>query len=150
MGARQRVGGRSNTRFRLVSRGRPTGTAERVPDLHIRAMTHPEANGERFLCCAGELVSMLDIASILRARVGEAARRVPRRELPDWLVRLAARFVPAMKQAVPELGKVKRASNEKARRVLGWTPRSNEEALVATAESLLRLGLVTGARHPIS
>ena len=47
-----------------------------------------------------------------------------------------------MKQIVPELGMRKNATNEKARRVLGWSPRSNEEAIVATAESLARLGLL--------
>jgi dihydroflavonol-4-reductase len=42
----------------------------------------------------------------------------------------------------PELGKKKNATNEKARHVLGWTPRSNEESIVATGESLVKLGLV--------
>ncbi|WP_263375798.1 hypothetical protein [Granulicella aggregans] len=42
----------------------------------------------------------------------------------------------------PEVGKRKNISNEEARRVLGWTPRSNEESIVATAESLQRLGLL--------
>jgi dihydroflavonol-4-reductase len=46
---------------------------------------------------------------------------------------------------VPELGKYKNSTNEKARRLLGWAPRSNEEALVATAESMRRLGLLKGA-----
>jgi hypothetical protein len=49
---------------------------------------------------------------------------------------------PAIKLILPELGKVKNATNEKSRRMLGWTPRSNQEAVVATAESLLRLGLL--------
>ncbi len=49
---------------------------------------------------------------------------------------------PALRQLVPQLGKIRRASNEKAERVLGWTPRSNEEAVVATAESLVRLRLL--------
>jgi len=44
---------------------------------------------------------------------------------------------------VPELGKVRNASNEKSRRLLGWSPRSPEEAIFARGESLLRLGLVT-------
>jgi hypothetical protein len=57
-------------------------------------------------------------------------------------VRIAALRDPAVKQILPELGKKKNGSNEKARRVLGWTPRSSEEAIVATAESLLRLGLL--------
>jgi nucleoside-diphosphate-sugar epimerase len=62
--------------------------------------------------------------------------------MPDFLVRLAAMRDPAVKQILPELGKRKNATNAKARRMLGWTPRSNEESIVATAESLVRLGLL--------
>jgi len=113
-----------------------------VADLHIRAMTSPAAKGERFLAIAGDAMSMLEIANVLRARMGEAAKKVPTRELPNWLVRLSALRDPAIKLILPELGKKKNAANEKARRVLGWTPRSNEEAIVATAESLVRLGLL--------
>jgi dihydroflavonol-4-reductase len=58
------------------------------------------------------------------------------------MVRLIAIKDPAAKQLLPELGKKKNATNEKAKRLLGWTPRSNEEAIVATAESLVRLGLL--------
>jgi dihydroflavonol-4-reductase len=47
-----------------------------------------------------------------------------------------------VKQILPELGKIKNASSEKAKRMLGWAPRSNEDAIVATAESLARLGLL--------
>ncbi len=113
-----------------------------VAGLHILAMTHPAAKGERFLAVAGDFLSILDIAKILKKRMGAAAKRVPTRQLPDWLVRLAAFRDPAVKQILPELGKRKNATSEKARRILGWTPRSNEDAIVATAESLVRLGLL--------
>jgi len=113
-----------------------------VADLHIRAMTHPAAKGERFLAVAGDFISIRDIAGILKNRMGASAKRVPTRQLPNWLVRLAALRDPAVKQILPELGKPKNASGEKARRVLGWEPRSREEAIVATAESLLRLRLL--------
>ncbi len=113
-----------------------------VADLHIRAMTHPTAKGERFLAVAGDFMSILDIAKVLKSRMGASAKRVPTRQLPDWLVRIAAMRDPAAKQILPELGKTKNATNEKARRMLGWAPRSNEESIVATAESLLRFGLL--------
>jgi len=111
-------------------------------DLHIRAMTSPAAKGERFLAVAGDFMSLLDIAKVLKNRMGASAKRVPTRQLPNWLVRLAALRDPAVKQILPELGKRKNGTNEKARRVLGWAPRSNEESIVATAESLVRLGLL--------
>jgi nucleoside-diphosphate-sugar epimerase len=115
-----------------------------VVGLHFRAMTDPAANGERFLAVAGDCMSILEMAQALKSRMGAAAKRVPTRQLPDWMLRAIAIFDPTVRQVVPELGKVKRASNAKAKRVLGWTPRSNEEAIVATAESLLRLGLLKG------
>jgi nucleoside-diphosphate-sugar epimerase len=113
-----------------------------VADLHIRAMTHPAAKGERFLAIAGDFISLLDIAKILKRRMGAAARRVPTRELPDWLVRFVGILDPGVRQILPELGKRKNATGEKATRVLGWTPRSREDAIVASAESLIRLGLL--------
>lgn len=113
-----------------------------VADLHIRAMNNPAAKGERFLAIAGDFMSMLDIAKVLKARLGASAKRVPTRQLPNWVVRIAAMRDPAVKQILPELGKAKNATNEKAKRLLGWAPRSNEEAIVATAESLVRLGLL--------
>ena len=63
-----------------------------VADLHVRAMTHPAAKGERFIASSGDIMSMLNVGRILRARLGEAATRVPTRELPNWLVRFASRF----------------------------------------------------------
>ncbi|MBR0796452.1 NAD-dependent epimerase/dehydratase family protein [Bradyrhizobium jicamae] len=97
-----------------------------VADLHLRAMTSPEARGERFLAVAGETMSVLQIARVLRARLGAKARRVPRFQAPDWMLRLAARRNPMVRAALPLLGKVRQSTSAK----------------VATAESLIRLGLV--------
>lgn len=116
-----------------------------VADLHLRAMTAPEAKNERFIAVSGECMSMMQIAAALKARLGDSARKVPTRQLPNWLVRFGALFSPQMKQLLPLLGKVRNASSAKARRVLGWEPRSREDAVVATAESMLRLGII-GAR----
>ena len=113
-----------------------------VADLHLRAMTNPAAKGERFLATAGDFISMLDIAKILRNRMGASARRVPARQLPNWLVHVAALRDPAVKLITPELGRKKNATSAKARRLLGWAPRSSEESIVATAESLVRLNLL--------
>ena len=113
-----------------------------VVDLHLRAMADPAANGERFLAVAGDFLRVQEMARVLRTRLGDAARKVPTRELPDWLVKLVAMFDPTVRQIVPDLGKYKNATSAKAQRLLGWAPRSNDDALVATAESLLRLGLL--------
>jgi nucleoside-diphosphate-sugar epimerase len=117
-----------------------------VAELHIRAMTHPAAKGERFLAVAGDFMLIHAIALVLKEKMGEAGKKVPTRQLPNWLVHVAALADPAVKQILPELGKLKNGTNEKSKRLLGWAPRSSEEAIVATAESLLQLDLINPQR----
>jgi dihydroflavonol-4-reductase len=118
-----------------------------VADLHLRAMTDPAAKGERFIAVSGNAMSMLEIARVLKSRMGDAAKKVPTRQLPNWLVRVLAIFDPGLRNLLPMLGKIRHATSAKAQRMLGWKPRSSEDALVATAESLLRFGVV-GAASP--
>jgi dihydroflavonol-4-reductase len=113
-----------------------------VADLHLRAMTHPKAKGERFLCVSPPSMTVLEISLALREQLGEAAKRSPTRVLPNFLLRLIAFFDPTVALIIPELGKFKVLSNDKAKNLLGWQPRSNVYALVATAESLIKFGLV--------
>jgi dihydroflavonol-4-reductase len=117
-----------------------------VADLHLRAMTNPAAKGERFLAVAGDFMTIQEIALVLRARMGDAGARVPTKVLPDWMVRLVSLVDSSVALIVPELGKFKNASNAKAKRVLGWAPRSNEDSIIATAESLVRLALLRNSR----
>jgi nucleoside-diphosphate-sugar epimerase len=113
-----------------------------VADLHLRAMTHPEAKGERFLAVAGKASSPPEIAKMLKAHLGPKAGKVTAKVTPDWAVRAAAWFSPTARAIAAQLGREKEASNEKARRILGWRPRSNEEAILAGAESLFQFGLI--------
>jgi nucleoside-diphosphate-sugar epimerase len=108
-------------------------------DLHIRAMTAPEAAGERFLA-AGEFRWMHEIAALLRDRLGNRAAKVPTRRLPDFLVRLAARGNPLMAQLRASLGRRELIDASKADKVLGWRTRPVEETLLDTAGSLLPPG----------
>jgi len=119
-----------------------------VADLHLRAMTHPAAAGQRFLAVAGDFMPVVGVASVLKTRLGEIGRRVSTREAPDWVIKVAALFLAEARASVHDLGKTKNATSAKAKRVLGWTPRSREDAIVATGESLARLGLLKSSRGP--
>ncbi|WP_316829241.1 aldehyde reductase [Pedobacter aquatilis] len=113
-----------------------------VADLHIKAMMMPEANGQRFIAVAGEGLSLLDIANVLRKNLPERADQLPGRELPSWLIKLMAIFIPKLRGVKPYLDMVKRASSKKAITMLGWQPRTSEEAIIATANSLIKLNIV--------
>ena len=113
-----------------------------VADLHLRCMTDAKAAGERFLAVGGPVMSVHQVALVLRERLGARAAKVPAGETPDWLIRLLAPFNKQARGVVPSLGKKRSMVSDKAKAVLGWTPRSNEEAVTASGESLIALGLV--------
>jgi dihydroflavonol-4-reductase len=121
--------------------GYPMVDVRDLADLHIRAMTSDDAAGQRYLG-AGDFLWLEDIAKVLRDRMGDRARKVPKRNLPNFVVKMASWFDPIVRGQLFELGKVRRASSDKAKSQLGWTMRPLEQSIVDTAESLLRFGVV--------
>jgi dihydroflavonol-4-reductase len=107
-----------------------------IADLHIRAMAAREAAGHRFIA-AGTFGWMADLATLLRARLGDAANKVPTRRVPDLLVRLAALFSRELRAAVPRLGQKRDYTSAKAQATLGWRPRALEETVLDCARSLI-------------
>ncbi|MFD3931299.1 NAD-dependent epimerase/dehydratase family protein [Streptomyces sp. NPDC058614] len=112
-----------------------------VVDLHLRAMLHPKAAGERFLANSGSS-SLFKIANILREQFPAAADRLPATELTIEQVREAAKTEPALKDAAVLEGRIPNISHEKASSVLGWEPLDVRDTIVATAEALIELGAV--------
>jgi dihydroflavonol-4-reductase len=110
-------------------------------DVHLEAMTSPAAAGERFLA-TGAFIWMGDIAKVLRANLGDAARNVPTRTLPNFVVRLLARFRPELRSIMPGLGRKNRHTTAKAERVLGWQRRPVDDTIVDCARSLIDHGAV--------
>jgi nucleoside-diphosphate-sugar epimerase len=113
-----------------------------LADVHIRAMTSPQAAGERFIA-SSDYMWMAEISQTLRARLGTAARQVPTRTLPSFVLRLMARFDPGVRALTPTLDRQHQYVSEKARRVLGWRPRPAADTVVDCAASLLAQGAIT-------
>lgn len=112
-----------------------------VADLHVRALTAPDMDGERFFA-AGKFFKLHDIAMVLKARLGKEARKVPSRKLPDWLMKIVAIWDPVARQVKSELGKVRHADASHAKEKLGWQTRDEEQTIVDTARSLIENGVV--------
>ena len=108
-----------------------------VADLHVRAMTHPKAAGERFLASSGVAISYRQASEIIAEHFGSRVGGLPIRELTDDEVREAARTVPALRDAVARLGRIPVIKTDKAREVFGWAPRGVAETILDTARSLL-------------
>ena len=113
-----------------------------LADLEVRAMTAPQAAGQRYIG-SGPFISLSEIANVLKQRLGDKAKKVPARKLPDWVVRLVGLFDNEVRGQVFELGKVRRLSSTKAERDLGWSRRPSEDTIVDTATSLEAVGALS-------
>ncbi|PCJ24638.1 MAG: aldehyde reductase [SAR86 cluster bacterium] len=108
-----------------------------VADLHIRAMNNPKAAGQRYIAASSSPpIFLIEMASILREKFKENASNIPTKEIPDFIIRFMALFNPLAKNIVSQLGRIRHASNEKARTSLGWNPRSGRDAVIASMESM--------------
>jgi nucleoside-diphosphate-sugar epimerase len=110
-------------------------------DVHIRAMTAPDAAGQRFLA-TGEFMWMREMARTLRDGLGPAGAKVSTRQLPDWVVRLTSVFDKSLRDITVSLGRRNRHTTEKAERLLGWRPRPATETVIDCANSLIAHGVV--------
>jgi len=122
--------------------GFPVVDVRDVSAMHIAAMETPAAGGQRFPCSGG-FMWLEEIAETLRRGLPGQARKVPRRRMPDWMVKTVALFDRDLRTISGDLGKVRIIDTGNARERLGWQPRPDEEAVLAAARSLIDKGVVT-------
>ncbi|MFC6253894.1 SDR family oxidoreductase [Secundilactobacillus hailunensis] len=113
-----------------------------VADIHVRAMTTPEANGQRFLAIEdGDALSMMDMVAVIRKSRPELAAKLPTKTLPDFVLKLGALFNNSAKEGRLMLSLSPHVSNQKAKQVLGWKPiSSSKTAILKAVDSLIAAG----------
>jgi nucleoside-diphosphate-sugar epimerase len=137
---------------RLLNREMPA-----VPDLHfpwvdvrdvavahLRAMTWPDAAGQRFVCVEGGM-RLRDLAALTRAELQPLGFSVATRPLPSVLLRLVGRFDPAVATALHALGRAPKLSHAKSVRELGFAQRPYRclrSSVADTCRALVALGYV--------
>ncbi|MBP1045045.1 aldehyde reductase [Enterococcus sp. BWM-S5] len=114
-----------------------------VADLHIRAMVTPEAKGQRFIASADGQISMMEIAELIRKERPELAYKIPTKKLPNVLIEAGALVNKHAREGKLFLDMNRNVSNDKAKKLLEWSPIStNEQAVLAAVDSLVEYGLV--------
>ena len=111
-----------------------------VASLHRIAFEHPDAVGQRLIASNG-FMWMLEVADVLRKTFPDYQGKLPKRHLPNLIVRLLSRFDKVLATIVKDVGKVKDFDNQPALD-LGWQPRGPVDAINAGGKSLIETGVV--------
>lgn len=112
-----------------------------VARMHRLALEAQVPSGGRYLG-APQCLWMVEIAKAIRSQLGDAASKVPSRELPDWVVKLVGLFDPKARQIVPELGRELHVDDTLTRKTLQMTFIPATDAAAAMAQSLIELNVV--------
>lgn len=121
--------------------GFPIVDVRDIASLHVLALETPGLANERFLG-AGKFLTALEVAGVLRTRLGGKARKAPTRPMPDWVVSILALFNPEVRGIKTEIGKVRNVDASHAKQRLGWTMRPVEDTIAECGESLIAHGVV--------
>jgi len=114
-----------------------------VADLHIRAMTNPNANGHRFIASADGQITLPEIAALLKSKKTDVSKKVSTKILPNWVIYLAALFNKQAKEAALLLRMSRNVSNINAKKILDWKPlANNEEAILASINSMIKFEII--------
>lgn len=115
-----------------------------VADLHIRAMNHPKAGGQRFIASADGQITLPEIAALLKNKKPEVSGKVSSKKMPDRILKVASLFNENAKEAVMLQRVNRNVSNAKAKNILGWKPiATQEQAILASVESMIQYGRIT-------
>ena len=90
-----------------------------VADIHIKAMLHPKANGQRFLATSEGVMSVYDVAQLIKTERPELAANIADMQQTD-----EAFYI--------------QMSNRKAVEILGWDPKSRQSAILESVDSLYK------------
>ena len=112
-----------------------------VVAAQLAAMTSPRAAGQRYIIHSGSCL-LTDIGRVVAEAYAPQGYAVPTCALPDWLVRLLSFFIKDLALIKNDLRKLKLYDGSKAERELGITLHTWQEAVLATAASLIQHGAV--------
>lgn len=110
-----------------------------VADMHVAALEKPEAIGQRYLATA-DYTPFPKVADILREAYPD--RGITRRHVPDWIIKLLARFGGPTRQIINDIGNEKIFDGKKGEALLGRKYIPARQSILDTAEAAIKLGLV--------
>jgi nucleoside-diphosphate-sugar epimerase len=111
-----------------------------IGNLHILAFENPIAINQRYLA-ASQIISISEVANILKENFKDY-KKIKTREIPNFMVKIIAMIVPAMRTFVPMLARQYKHTTKKAETELSWVQHSPKEIIIDTAKSLIDFEII--------
>ena len=111
-----------------------------IAKAHVLSLKNKSAGGRR-LIVGSEVRSILELSQIMAKNIPSHAKKLPKRELPNFMVKLLSYIDTSAKNMVPDLGLKMQTDQRYAEEILQMKFIASEIAVVDAAKSVIRLNL---------
>ena len=112
-----------------------------IAKAHLLSLTRPNVGGRR-LIVGSEVKKMIELSKIMAEALPDYAKKLPKKELPNFLVKIISHLDTSAKVMVPDLGIEMQTDVSYAEKLLGFKFKPAKGCVEDAAKSVVRLGLI--------
>ena len=112
-----------------------------VAKSHVACIGNKKVGGRR-LIVGKEVKKLVELSQIMAEAMPEYAKKVPKKELPNFMVKLISYIDSSAKTMIPDLGIMMQTDTTYAEDLLGFKFKGAKDCISENAKSVVKLGLV--------
>ena len=112
-----------------------------IAKAHVACIGNTKVGGRR-LIVGKEVKKLVELSQLMAEAMPEYARKLPKKELPNFMVKLISYIDSSAKTMIPDLGIMMQTDPTYAEKLLGFEFKAAKHCMAENAKSVVRLGLV--------
>ena len=112
-----------------------------IAKAHVACIGNTKVGGRR-LIVGKEVKKLVELSQLMAEAMPEYAKKLPKKELPNFMVKLISYIDSSAKTMIPDLGIMMQTDPTYAEKLLGFEFKAAKDCMTENAKSVVRLGLV--------
>ena len=112
-----------------------------IAKAHVACIGNTKVGGRR-LIVGKEVKKLVELSQLMAEAMPEYAKKLPKKELPNFMVKLISYIDSSAKTMIPDLGIMMQTDPTYAEKLLGFEFKAAKDCMAENAKSVVRLGLV--------
>ena len=112
-----------------------------IAKAHVACIGNNKVGGRR-LIVGKEVKKLVELSQLMAEAMPEYAKKLPKKELPNFMVKLISYIDSSAKMMVPDLGILMQTDTSYAEELLGFKFKPAKDCITENAKSVVQLGLV--------
>ena len=112
-----------------------------IAKAHVACIGNNKVGGRR-LIVGKEVKKLVELSQLMAEAMPEYAKKLPKKELPNFMVKLISYIDSSAKTMIPDLGILMQTDTSYAEELLGFKFKPAKDCITENAKSVVQLGLV--------